>query len=254
LPDGHPDLTGLWANSNPGYGGGGGTPDSGLDFQNFAGRGGAFNFETDGALYRESNVNSGDPSKPDWPIYKPEYWDQITDNSYNGNFLDPLQRCMPDVIPRVGPPSAIVAVPGQPFVQLLYADSRSFGIKVRIVPTDGRPHNALNVSSEMWSGDPVGHWEGDTLVVETIGFTDEAWLHKNGYIHGFNMKVTERFTRDGNKLLFETTVEDPEYFMEPWVLPRATLTLNQRPGAILFETRPCIERDIYETTSHVRSG
>jgi hypothetical protein len=255
LPDGHPDLTGQWRGANVlAFGGGGGRIGSGLEFQNFAGRGGAFNFETDGALWRESSAASVDASKPSWPMYKPEHWDVVTDNNYNGNFLDPLQHCLPNVIPRVGAPHGIIGLPGQPFVALLYSDPSSFGIKSRIVPTDGREHHTENVASERWSGDPVGHWEGDTLVVETIGFSDQTWLHKNGFIHGFNMKVTERFTRTDNTLLYEVTVEDPEYFMEPWVLPATTLNLVTEPGSIVPEQMPCIERDIQQTTSHARSG
>jgi hypothetical protein len=254
LADGHPDFTGFYAASaGLTFGGAGGTVGSGLDFQNFAGRKGAFNFEHDNALYRESNVwRTGDPYEQNYPLYKPEFWDQIVDNNYNGNFLDPEQSCKPIAIPRVGPPTAIISTPG--FATLLYADVRSFGIKTRIVPTDGRPHNTLRVAQESYSGDPVGHWEGDTLVVESVGFTDETWLHKNGYIHGFNMKVTEKFTRKGNQLVYETIVDDSEYLLEPWVMRAQTLNINPDPTAVIFEPLPCLELDIQQTTSHIRSG
>ncbi len=254
LADGKPDLTGLWAAGGTlTFGGAGGTVGSGLDFQNFAGRKGAFNFEHDNALYRESNVwRAGDPYEQNYPLYKPEFWDQITDNNYNGNFLDPEQFCKPLAVPRVGAPTAIISTPG--FATMLYADVRSFGIKSRIIPTDGRPHNTLRVAQESYNGDPVGHWEGDTLVVETVGFTDETWLHKSGYVHGFNMKVIEKFTRKGNQLTVETIVEDPDYLLEPWKMRNATLNLNTDPNAVIFEPLPCLELDIQQTTSHIRSG
>jgi hypothetical protein len=264
LPDGKPDLSGLWATPAPSLGqgaGNGADPFGGLAsgdlFRLFPGPRelqGAFNFEIDGALYRESNVDSGDPWKPNLPQYKPEYWDQITDNEYNGNFLDPQQMCLPLGVPRMGPPQAIASWPGQPWVELYYADVNAFGIRVRMVPTDGRPHNPVTVASETWDGDPVGHWEGDTLVIETTGFTDSSWLHKNGYIHGFNMKVTERLTRTGNQLKWEATVEDPDYLLQPWNLTPITEKLATDPSATLYEALPCMDNDNQHTTSHIRSG
>ena len=103
-------------------------------------------------------------------------------------------------------------------------------------------------------GDSVGHWEGDTLVIESVGFTDASWLHKNGYIHGFNMKVTERLSRRGNLLTWEATVEDPDYLPEPWSVTPVTRFLNSSPTAQLVESLPCLEIDRDHETSHMRTG
>jgi hypothetical protein len=82
---------------------------------------------------------------------------------------------------------------------------------VRIIPTDGRPHISSNV--RLISGDSVGHWEGDTLVVETANFTDRTAFQDSGE----HMKLTERFTRTGpDTLIYEFTVDDPESFPKPW--------------------------------------
>lgn len=82
---------------------------------------------------------------------------------------------------------------------------------VRIIPTHGRPHVSSNV--RLISGDPVGHWEGDTLVVETTNFTDRTAFQDSGE----HMKLTERFTRTGpDTLMYEFTVDDPESFTKPW--------------------------------------
>jgi hypothetical protein len=253
LPNGHPDLTGLWAASAPSVGTG--NLATGADFMDFNGRGGSFvGLEADGGLYRESNVDSGDVTKPNYPQYKPEYWAQITDNEYNGNFEDPLQDCLPDGVPRLGAPSAILSLNNAPWVELVYATNDTFGLKDRFVPTDGRAHNPINVAAETWDGDPVGHWEGDTLVIETVGFTDASWLHKNGYVHGFNMTVTERLTRTGNTLKWAATVNDPDYLVQPWNLTPITRTLVTDPNAALFEPLPCEDIDHLHVTSHVRSG
>jgi hypothetical protein len=264
LPDGHPDLTGLWAANGPSVGGGGGTLASGATQQDFPGRGGSFvGHEADGGLYRETVVDSAKPAivipgqdnsvVRNVPDYKPQYWNQIVQNDYNGNFEDPAQDCLPNGVPRLGAPAAIVAIPG-PWVQLIYATADSAGIKIRMVPTDGRPHNVTNVAAETWDGDPVGHWEGDTLVIETVGFTDASWLHKNGYIHGFDMKVTEKLTRNGNKLTWQATVDDPEYLAKPWNLTPVVRNLATDPNASLYEALPCSDIDHLHTTSHVRSG
>jgi hypothetical protein len=247
LPDGHPDFTGLWV---AGGGGGIGTGQGPV----FAGRGDSFvGFEADGGLYRESNVDSGDSSKPNLPKYLPQYWDAITDNEYNGNFQDPQQFCRPWGLPRLGAPQQVFSLVNQPYVLLLYNGNYQKDAW-RLIPVDGRQHNLLRVATETWNGDPIGRWEGDTLVIESIGFTDESWLHKNGYIHGFNMKVTERITRTGNSLKWEAKVEDPEYLTEPWSVTPVTRTLNTDANAVLIETAPCDEIDRLHETAHVRSG
>jgi hypothetical protein len=82
---------------------------------------------------------------------------------------------------------------------------------VRIIPTDGRAHVPANI--RLISGDPVGHWEGDTLVVETTNFTAATAFQDSGE----HMKLTERFTRIGpGTLTYEFTVNDPESFTKPW--------------------------------------
>jgi hypothetical protein len=101
------------------------------------------------------------------------------------------------------------------------------------------------------------------LVIESIGFTDNTWILKNGYIHGFKMKVTERITRRGNALTWEATVEDPEYLDAPFQMPPMTVYLNTNPTAFLAEALPCDSR-IQEPwgtedmpaigASHTRSG
>ena len=101
---------------------------------------------------------------------------------------------------------------------------------------------ATRVAAETYAGDPAGHWDGDTLVIESTGFTDNTWLLKNGYMHGFKMKVTERLTRKGNALTWEGTVEDPEYLQEPFEMPPQTVYLNTAPGAFLPEKAPCDSR------------
>jgi hypothetical protein len=94
----------------------------------------------------------------------------------------------------------------------------------RIIPTDGRPHTKLR----QWSGDSRGHWEGDTLVVDTINFRRETSLQGSTA----ETHVVERFTRiDGGTLKYEFTVSDANSYTQPW---SAMVPLVKIPGP-LFE-------------------
>jgi hypothetical protein len=82
---------------------------------------------------------------------------------------------------------------------------------VRTIPTDGRPH--LPATVRQWMGDPRGHWEGDTLVVDTTNFTDKTNFRGSGE----NLHLVERFTRTApGQLKYEFTVNDPASFTRPW--------------------------------------
>jgi len=92
----------------------------------------------------------------------------------------------------------------------------------RIIPTDGRPHTKLR----FWSGDSRGHWEGDTLVVETINFRRETSLQGSTS----NTRLVERFTRvDADTIKYEFTVTDPSSYTQPWT---ANLPLMRIPGPV----------------------
>jgi len=70
---------------------------------------------------------------------------------------------------------------------------------------------------ESWIGDARGHWEGNTLVVETIGFNDMTWFDHVGDFHSDALKLTERFTRTAaDTMTYEVTVEDPKVFSRLW--------------------------------------
>ena len=70
---------------------------------------------------------------------------------------------------------------------------------------------------QWYMGDSRGRWEGDTLVVDVVHFTDETWFDRSGNFHGESLHVIERYTRTGpDHMLYEVTIEDPEVFSEPW--------------------------------------
>ena len=96
----------------------------------------------------------------------------------------------------------------------------------QLIPTDGRPHRDYLPPS--YRGDAVGHWEGDTFVVETKNFTDDTWIFAEGGVsfHSDQMRVVERYTRtDAQTMVIEATIFDEAVLTEPFVVPTKTLVL-----------------------------
>jgi hypothetical protein len=105
---------------------------------------------------------------------------------------------------------------------------------IRWIPTDGRAHPVDPDPS--WMGDSVAHWEGDTLVVDSVGFNDKTEI--SGYMHTEDLHVVERYRRlENGSLEYNVTVEDPNVFARPWVLPARTLPF--RPEAERVEEFVC---------------
>jgi len=96
---------------------------------------------------------------------------------------------------------------------------------VRLIPLDGRPHLPSNIRS--WMGDSRGHWEGDTLVVDTTNFTDKTSFHGSDK----NLHVIERFTRKApDTLLYQFIIDDPTAFTGKWT---GEVPWSTAPGPIL---------------------
>ena len=112
----------------------------------------------------------------------------------------------------------IVQTPG--FVAI----HNEMGHEVRVIPLDGRPH--LPQAMRQWKGDSRGHWDGDTLVVETTNFSVKNSFRGSGP----TMALTERFRRlDADTLEYRFTVDDPETFTQPWTVE---IPLTRTPGPI----------------------
>jgi len=101
----------------------------------------------------------------------------------------------------------------------------------RIIWMDGRQHP--KDPNPTFLGDAIGHWEGDTLVVDTVGFNDRTWLDAAGHPHGEKLHVIERYTRtDSNTLQVAATIEDPDFYTKPWT---TVTTATWAPGQELLE-------------------
>jgi len=167
------------------------------------------------------------------PPYKPEYLAKakaIGDSEFgDASPLDPQYDCKPLGIPRGAlrgsNDPAMQIVQNSQVVAFLYEDRP--GPYFRIVYMDGRPHPAD--LDESYYGDSIGHWEGDALVVDVVGLNDETWLGsgtigpKYAMMHSNKEHVIEHWTRNGDTVTYQATVEDPVMFTKPWVTtPRTT--------------------------------
>ena len=238
-PDGHPDLAGYWGRRPMGeapltLGSTSIKPSITLDnvafSVNIPGRKGSFNsFENDSGVVDESSPNR--------PIYKPEFWATVRATDLAGNRTDPSWQCWGDGVPRQGPPQRIF----QDDAEVILVNSTLW----RIAPIDGRERDKIRGNDQAYIGDALGHWEGDTLVVESVGFSDSSWLDWRGYVHSTALKVTERFTRKGDELLYQVTVEDPQMLVQSWKFPDRMLRLNRNlKAAQILQDPPCIPTDV----------
>jgi hypothetical protein len=97
----------------------------------------------------------------------------------------------------------------------------------RTIYLDGRPVPAD--PDPTWYGYSVGHWDGNTLVVETNGFNDRSWVDNDGHPHSDEMKLEERFQRvDHDTIQATMTLTDPKAYTAPWVGMKATWTLTTK--------------------------
>jgi len=180
-------------------------------------------------------------------VYKPEYWDKVQELDMWTNKYDPVMTCQPLGVPREGAPRRIIQTDKDVVFFYIGGDAGGGYGEYRIIPTDGRKHDPQKAIEATYLGYTVGRWEGDTLLLDSISFVDSTWLGRGGFFHSDQMHVVERFTRQGDVILYDVTVEDPEVLVEPWVLPTRTLRRNTNPNAGLLPERGNCE--VYETNS-----
>ena len=186
---------------------------------------------------------------PNPPPYTPAALAKVKELASDTIHTDPAFSCKPLGVPRAGPPRQIVQTPK--LTVILYQIDAGDGDQpgsYRLVPTDGRPHRTDVDPS--YFGDSIGHWEGDTLVIDVTHFNDDTWLAAipgqggSGYFHTEALHVVERLTRIGDTLRWEATVEDPSVLSKPWKMTPRTEVLTE---GLIYEQPICEERE----TSHI---
>ncbi len=215
--NGKPDLTGVWqsrstvrgsweeANSGTGIGGTGKNPSA------------------------PAVLSASDrPAAAEKAPYQRSAAQKVLESYKNRGIDDPAARCLPPGIPRTSMlglyPTQIVQTPQQ--IIFLYEYMHEY----RVVPLSAKHPDDLVPG---YMGDSVGHWEGDTLVVDVTGFNDKTWLIGTGTFHTDALHVTERYTRvDKEQINYDVTIEDPNVLTKPWVIHT---NLMSRKGTRLQE-------------------
>ena len=204
-PDGRPDLNGIWQVLGAA----------------------AWNLEAhnaqDGIPAGLSVVEGGEIPYQPWAEQQQQsnYADRLTD--------DPVRKCYLPGVPRITYmpwPFRIFQTPEHVVLTYEYAHA------VRIVYTDGSPHPLPN---DFWMGDSRGHWEGDTLIVDTTHFNGRTWLDAAGNFHSNALHVVERYTPiTPNHIDYQVTMEDEQVFTRPWSM-RMPLYRRMEPGLQLLD-------------------
>jgi hypothetical protein len=195
--DGHPDLSGVW----------------------FPGTAGGFTFNT--TLRRQFDPKVTPEETPPFQPWAAAKIKGMTSTDYE------LGRASVNCLPRGVPgmflidpyPFQLVQTPGL-FIQLDELNNNW-----RVVHTDGRAHNPE--PDPAFNGDEVGHWEGDTLVIDVIGIDERTWNNFTGWFHSDQEHVVERISRPSmNYLVYQVTIEDPKVLTKPWTSAPRVWTLG----------------------------
>ena len=220
-PDGHPDLNGVWQVLNT----------ANYDILPHVAR---------AAMALRPGPNGPVPDKPVLALgavgavpagvgvveggaipYKPEALAKKADNQAHWLERDPEIKCYLPGVPR----ATYMPHPLQIFQSreaLLIAYEYAGAVR-NILFQDPGP-----APVDSWMGQSVGHWEGDTLVVEVTGQNDSTWFDRAGDFHSDQLKVTERYTPTGpDTLRYEALITDPEVFTRPWTM---RMNLYRRVG------------------------
>jgi len=173
------------------------------------------------------------------PMYKPEYWDKVQQLDMWTNKEDPVMTCQPLGLPRQGPPRRIYQTENDvTFLYGQYADAGGGLAEFRVVPI-GNQHGPDAKYANRYYGDTTGRWDGDTLVLDSIGFVDTTWIGRGGYFHSDKMHIVERFTRVGDAINYDVTLEDPEVLAEPLVFPTRVIRRQTGGGGLIAERGNC---------------
>jgi len=164
------------------------------------------------------------------------YLPDALEREQKGSRVDPIAHCAMPGVPRITYmpyPFQILQRPG--YVVFMY----EYMHDQRIVRTTPRDH--LD-GIDLWLGDSVGHWEGDTLVIDVTNLRPETWLDSARHTHSEALHVVERYTRTAaDTITYEATIEDPKTYSKPWKISMPLHRITE-PGFELRE-QECREGD-----------
>lgn len=182
--------------------------------------------------------------EPPYTPYGLERWKSVDTKN------DPTGLCLP-----MGPSRAFTAPFPVEVVQSpkMIAFLFEYQTIYRMIYMDGRPHPVDIADYPEFMGHSIGHWEGDTLVIDTVGINDRSWLDTAGHEHSGQLHLLERLQKiDETRMKYTVTFSDPVFFSEPWSLTR-TFTRGKDSDRIM--TYSCNEnnRDVEHLQSNKKS-
>jgi len=216
LPDGTVDLSGLWV-------GGGPVQD----------------------IEREGGLKAGTLDELMTPQAKRIYASRKEEDN-------PHYMCLPMGIPRSTPyPFRMIQTPTHRKATHIFILQEGNIHSYRQIFMDGRQHP--KELDPTWWGHSIGHYEGDTLVIDTVGFNDKAWFDNKGHPHTEQLHTIERWTRiDEGHMTVEVTMDDPGAYTKPWTV-KFQARLTGLPGDELMEYI-CQENNQYGIAQGIKSG
>ena len=206
LPDGKVDLTGVWLGGGP-----------------------------NGDIERDGGLKPGEVDNLMLPWAKA----RMLENGRNESQIDPHNYCLPQGVPRMAPfPIRFVQHPTHrptTHIFILYEGNIH---SYRQIFMDGRKHPPELDPS--WFGHSIGVWEGDTLVIDTVGYNDRFWFDRRGHPHTEQLHTIERWTRkDMGHMENRVTIDDPGAYTKPFTV---TFTAELQVGDELLEY-VCLENN-----------
>ena len=169
-------------------------------------------------------VGRGGAKSEPWIPFMPWAASVYDYNSANESKYDPEGYCLPPGGPRLMAtpyPMEIIQLPEQKRIVMIFEGATHIW---REIFMDGRPHPSGDALNPTYLGHSVGRWEGDTLVVDIVGFNENSWLDYYGHPHTDKLHVVERFSRPNkNTLHYEARIDDPGAYTRPfsvtWDIP-----------------------------------
>jgi hypothetical protein len=146
---------------------------------------------------------------------------------------EPHTRCKPSPGPRQFVTPYGIEILDMPELQRVYIIDVGGPHSFRVIYTDGRTHPTGRDLVPSYYGHSVGRWEGDTLVIDTVGLNEKSWMNRDGIPHTDRLHLIERISRpDYNTLRYEVTIDDPGAFKAPW---QSGFSLGWAAGLEVFE-------------------
>lgn len=211
LPDGHPNWTGFWI-----------PPKGLLDVY----RG------PSGVTGQPANINTAEVRRDLPPLKSPykERYAEAVKKSQEGTLPDPIAACFPP-----GMPAMMGMVYGMEILQTpnIVAITSEWQAETRRIWMDIKKHPPAEELDDTYAGHSIGHWEGDVLVVDTVGLRPEVSLDFSHLPHSSKTRISERFSQvKPGVLVDDITVEDPDLFTGPWKYQTSYI---HKPGLRLEE-------------------